>query len=136
MHYLLLIHHDEARWRVLTAGEREMVEASLACDEEFRAAGEVLATGGIDPVTGSVVLERQDGYFVPVEGPVPGGAHLIRELAVIAARDLNDAVRIASRHPAATLDERFGVGIEIRRFDRFSPGTPEGGKRDSFLRGW
>ena len=48
-----------------------------------------------------------DGPFVETKERVGG-------LFLIEARDLNDAIRVASLHPAAHLGEQLGWGIEIR----------------------
>ena len=37
----------------------------------------------------------------------------------VEAKDLNDAIRVASKHPAAHLGEHVGWGIEIRPIEFF-----------------
>jgi hypothetical protein len=38
---------------------------------------------------------------------------------MIEASDLNDAIRVASKHPAAHLGEQLGWGIEVRPVEFF-----------------
>ena len=53
-----------------------------------------------------------DSPFVEVKEQVGG-------FFIIEARDLNDAIRIASKHPAAHLGEHLGWGIEVRPIEAF-----------------
>jgi len=38
---------------------------------------------------------------------------------IIEARDLNEAIRVASKHPAAHLGEQVGWGIEVRPIETY-----------------
>jgi hypothetical protein len=37
----------------------------------------------------------------------------------IEAKDLKEAIRVASKHPAAQLGERVGCGVEVRPIEMF-----------------
>ncbi len=119
MYYLLLTQRDETRWNTLSPEERDAVLLRLRQDDDFRAAAPIVASGAIDPVTGLVVLRRRNGDFLPFNDVAGPRSHGVHEMTVIEARDLNDAIRVASRHPVATLDERLGWSIQMRRFTRF-----------------
>jgi hypothetical protein len=56
----------------------------------------------------------KDGKPTVIDGPFVETRDVIASFMLIEARDLNDAIRIASLHPAANMGERLGWGIEIR----------------------
>ncbi len=58
-----------------------------------------------------LLVTRQTVQFNPVSDYALDTG---RFLAAIEARDLNDAIRVASLHPAANLGEDLGWGIELR----------------------
>jgi len=62
-------------------------------------------TTSIRPRNGTVSVT--DGPFVETKEQVGG-------VFVIEARDRNEAILVASRHPAAHVGERLGWGIEVR----------------------
>jgi hypothetical protein len=43
---------------------------------------------------------------------------------LIEARDLDEAVAIASRHPAAHVGAEVGMGVEVRPIGDFCPPAP------------
>jgi hypothetical protein len=44
---------------------------------------------------------------------------MIGAFFVIEGHDLNEAIRVASKHPAAYLGEQVGWGIEVRPIETF-----------------
>jgi hypothetical protein len=59
-------------------------------------------------------VRARDGKPVVTDGPFVETRDVVASFLLIEARDLNDAIRIASLHPAANLGEELGWGIEIR----------------------
>jgi len=55
-----------------------------------------------------------DGPFIETKEQVGG-------FFIIEARDLNEAIRVAWKHPAANLGEQVGWGIEVRPIERYEP---------------
>jgi len=68
-------------------------------------AGLVLETTSVRTVNGKVTVT--DGPFVETW-------EQLGSVFVIESQDLNEAILVASKHPAAHLGEQFGWGIEIR----------------------
>jgi hypothetical protein len=52
--------------------------------------------------------------MVVTDGPFVETRETVGGLIIIEARDLNEAIRIASMHPAARLGEQGGWALEIR----------------------
>ena len=56
----------------------------------------------------------RDGKQVVTDGPFVETKEKVGGLFIIEARDLNEAIRIASMHPGARLGEDRGWAVEIR----------------------
>lgn len=114
MKYVLLIHHgtaatpraDEA-WAQLSDAERSAVAA------EYQA---ISTTAGVtpglyldDPATATTV-RVQDGRTLTADGPFAGLPKAIGGYLVFEADDLDAAIELAARVPAA----RMGGAVEVR----------------------
>ena len=53
------------------------------------------------------------------DGPFAETKEQVGGFFIIEARDLNEAIRVASKHPAALLGEQVGWGIEVRPIEMF-----------------
>ncbi len=120
MKYLCLAYGDKSKMQALPREKLlSIVEKCKPYDAELnRAKGVVFHEGlswdvtTIRPRNGTVSVT--DGPFVEVKEQV-GGVFLVE------ATDLNEAIRIASLHPAAHLGEDLGWAIEVRPVETFSP---------------
>jgi hypothetical protein len=109
MKYLCLAYGDEERMKALTKAEFEALAAKCKVhDEELRRTGKVLMTESLEWAT------TKGGKVVVTDGPFVESKEKAGGLFVIEARDLNEAIRIASLHPAAHLGEGQGWAIEVR----------------------
>jgi hypothetical protein len=110
MKYVFLAYRDEKQWEAMSTLERDALENACQTNEQdLRQRGHLLAVEGLPsshtPITVRLVhgqVSLTDGPFAETPGP------LIR-LFFIQARDLNEAIRVASQMPQA----RTGP-IEIR----------------------
>ncbi len=120
MKYLCLAYGDRTKMEALPREERvKIVEKCRPYDAELNRTKAVVFHEGLSwdvttirPRGGAVSVT--DGPFVEVKEQV-GGVFLIE------APDLNEAIRIASLHPAAHLGEDLGWGIEVRPIEAFTP---------------
>lgn len=119
MKYLCLVYADE---RLLeNFDDREC----LAFDQGLRASGHCLASEALEPVqTATTVRVRNDKVAV-TDGPFAETKEQLAGFYMIEARDLNEAIRVASEIPPA----RVG-SIEVRpiRPIREAPRIPAGGR--------
>lgn len=67
-------------------------------------------------------LRECNGEVLVTDGPFAGAKGQIGSFFVIEARDLNEAIRVASSHPSARTGEDLGWGIEIRPVGELTPG--------------
>ena len=105
MRYVFLAYRDEAQWNALSTSERDALEnACQANEQDLRQSGHLLAVEGlysscavltVQAVNGEVSVAETQGQFI--------------RLFFINARDLNEAIQVASRMPQA----RSGP-IEVR----------------------
>ncbi|HLU38669.1 MAG TPA: YciI family protein [Planctomycetota bacterium] len=113
MKYLCLAYGNQEKMASLSKEEfTALVERCKPMDEELRRSGHLLSVESLEWATTAV--RSRNGKVVVTDGPFVETKEQVGGLFVIEARDLNEAIRIASLHPAAHLGEDLGWGIEIR----------------------
>ncbi len=114
MKYLCLIYGDLKKLGTLSREEMmAMQKKGLPRFEELKRSGAlVVATTGLGPDQTSI----RPGESTPVitDGPFVESKEQVGGLFIIEARDLNDAIRVASLHPAAHEGREMRSGIEVR----------------------
>ena len=87
--------------------------------EVFHGTGRVLVDTGLDLQAKS--LRRRKGKLAVTDGPYVETKEVVGSAFVIEATDMEDAVRVASLHPATQVlaGETFGWGLEIRPLHYF-----------------
>lgn len=87
--------------------------------EEFYNSGQVIIDAGLAPESTS--LKRANGKVRVMDGPFIETKEMIGSAFLIEAQDMEDAIRIASLHPAVQVEagEQFGWRIEIRPIQYF-----------------
>lgn len=107
MKYMLLVYMEE---NAMTEVEREhcyVDSAQLARD--LSASGKYLAAGPLHPVTTATSVRMRSGKRLVTDGPFAETREQLGGYYLVDARDLDEALSIAERIPAA----KFGT-IEIR----------------------
>ena len=120
MKYLLLAYGDERKMEALS--EKELATIGAECrpyDDELRKSGRVVAMGSLAPTRMTTTIRTRNGRLLATDGPFVETRETLGGFLIIEARDLNEAIRIASRHPAALLNERLGWAVELRPFEYF-----------------
>lgn len=113
MKYLCLAYGDRKSMEALS--EEEMQELFAGCrahDEELRRSGHFVE--GMSLEWDAMTIRPRGGKPVVTDGPFIESREVVGGLVIIEARDLNEAVRIASLHPAAHLGEKLGWAVEVR----------------------
>ncbi len=115
MKYLVLAYGDREKVERLSPAEfEELVAKARALDEKLRASGHLLSAESLE--WASRCLRPRGGKTVAADGPYLETKQQIGGVILIEARDFDEAMRIAALHPAATLGEELGWGIEVRPF--------------------
>lgn len=104
MKYLCLIYYDEATLDAMPAAEFDaLVNSALAYDEQMRASGHYIASDALEPVKSAITLRVRGERVSVTDGPFAETKEQLGGFVLIEARDLDDAIRIASRIPPARL---------------------------------
>ncbi len=110
MKYICLIYQDEADLQKKTKEEMGKLTAEyLNLAEDLQKRGQYIASYGLSPIKNTTTVRVRDGKTTATDGPFAETKEQLGGIFVIEAKDLNEAVRIASKIPSA----RFG-GIEVR----------------------
>ena len=110
MRYLCLVYYEERALDALPEGEFDaLVEEALAYREVLRKSGHYIVSDGLEPVHTATTLRIRGGKVSITDGPFAETKEQLGGFMLIDARDLNDAIRVASKIPPL----RLGC-IEIR----------------------
>jgi len=108
MKYMLLIYIDEKGRPSETERQKCYVESAQYA-HQLHASGKFLASAPLHPTTTATTVRRQDGRPLITDGPFAETREQLGGYFLIDAKDLDEAIRIASEIPAG----RFGT-VEIR----------------------
>lgn len=120
MKFLCLGYLDSEK---MDARPKEEIEAIMSeCPPHLDAlykSGQLIIDAGLAPET--KCLRRTNGNIKVIDGPFTESKEVIGGAFLIEAHDMEEAIRIASLHPAVQLGagEQFGWGIEIRPIHYF-----------------
>lgn len=115
MKFLCLGYLDSAK---MDARPKEEIDAVMnQCPphlDELYNSGQVIIDAGLAPET--KCLRQSNGKVKVTDGPFIETKEMIGSAFLIEARDIEEAIQIASLHPAVQISagEQFGWGIEIR----------------------
>ena len=110
MKYLCLVYIEEKKLEALSKGELDaLIDESLDYDEVLRNSGHYLASDALQPVQTATTIRIHNGKVFTTDGPFAETKEQLGGFILIEARDLNDAIRAASKIPPARLGS-----IEVR----------------------
>lgn len=119
MKYLCHLYYNTKKFDALSKDALQaLVTDCQPHDAALKKTGQVSAIGRLAHGT-AVTLRAQGGRATATEGGLNGGDEQIGAFMIVEARDLNEAVRIASLHPAANTGEQLGWAVEIRPIQAF-----------------
>lgn len=117
MKYLCLAYGDQKKMEKLTKEQfAELFERAKAYDAELRATGQLVEGKSLEWDYVAIRPTGNGGKPIVTDGPFVETKETVGGLVIIEARDLNDAIRVASLHPAARMGENLGWWIELRPF--------------------
>lgn len=104
MRYLCLIRLDEQQLADMPAAAASALNAAhLDLNDALRADGRFLLAEALEPARTSACVTIRNGTRHVTDGPFTEAKEAIAGFYVIEARDMSEAVEIASRIPAASL---------------------------------
>jgi hypothetical protein len=103
MKYLCLVYGEEPKMR-----EVDDLHC-LGFDQSVRASGHCIASEALQPVATATTVRVRNGKVSVTDGPFAETKECLAGFYMIEARDLNEAIQIASRIPPAEIGS-----IEVR----------------------
>lgn len=120
MKYLCLGYYDEKTFDAMSKTDVDaLVSQCGAFDAALRKTGRVLLTASLGPSKASTSLRPKGGKVSVTDGPYAETKEQIGAFFLIEADSQEEAIRVASNHPAAHLGEAVGWGVEVRPIDYF-----------------
>jgi hypothetical protein len=116
MRYLCLIYDDENTYDRIPKEKADVVSAEYgAFTEGIKATGHYLGGNALQRTQSATTVRVRNGKISATDGPFAETKEQLGGYYLIDAKDLNDAIQVASRIPSA----RYG-SVEIRPIMEFS----------------
>src|SRR5688572_28423548 len=113
MKYLCLAYGDQEKTEAMSKSDLDALLGEInAYDEELKKTGKLVS--GTSLGWAATTLQMRNGKLSITDGPFAVTKEVVGGLVVIEARDLNEAIQVASLHPAARTGENLGWAVEVR----------------------
>jgi hypothetical protein len=110
MRYLCLIYLDEKQLGAMPESETSALNARhLAFNDNLLDNGHFIEAEALQPAAATTCVRVRNGRTTLTDGPYAETKEMVAGFYVIEARDLNEAIQVASRIPSAPLGT-----IEVR----------------------
>jgi hypothetical protein len=110
MRYLCLIYDEEKKLNAMSKSEGEAFMAEyFAFTDAIKKSGHHLAGEALQPVQTATTVRVRNGKASTTDGPFAETKEQLGGFYLINAKDLNDAIQVASRIPSAKIGS-----IEVR----------------------
>lgn len=104
MKYLCLVYQKEADLDAMPRADYDaLVAEHLAFDDTLRESGHFIVAEALQPVTCATTVRVRGGKVSMTDGPFAETKEQLTGFFLVNARDLNDALQVASRVPSARL---------------------------------
>lgn len=110
MKYLCLVYLEEQKLRAVPDKE------CMVCGDGFRTSGVLVAAEALQPVTTAATVRVRNGKVSVTDGPFAETKEQLAGFYLLDARDLNEAIQMASKIPPA----REG-SVEVRPVRELAP---------------
>jgi hypothetical protein len=121
MKYLALVYYEEKTINAMTQAEwQSLNEECVACGEDLRGGGYMIGGNALHPTNTATSVRIRDGKAIITDGPFAETKEQLAGFYLLDARDLNEAIQIASKIPPA----RLGC-VEIRPVRELEPTKDE-----------
>lgn len=118
MKYLGLAYFTPEKFAAMAPDDvKGLVSQCPDLDQKMRATGKVLISASLGDVENWRTLRPRHGKTRITDGPYTESKEVVGGLFIIEADSHDEALRIASMHPAATLGEAGGWAVELIPLD-------------------
>jgi len=116
MKYLCLIYDEETSAATRPKNESDtMMSEYFAFTEGIKKSGHYLGGEALQPVQTATTVRVRNGKLSTTDGPFAETREQLGGFYLISARDLNDAIQVASKIPSARLGS-----VEVRPIREFN----------------
>ena len=120
MKYLGLAYYNPEKFAARAPDDvQALVSQCPPMDEKMRATGKVLVSASLSEPKDWITLRPRGGKPQISDGPYTEAKEVVGGLFIIEAASRDEAMRLAAMHPAASLGEAGGWGIEFIPMDSF-----------------
>ena len=113
MKFVCLAYGDRKKMEALTKEQFEaMVARCKIHDAQLHATGKLVSATSLE--WEARTIRPKNGQPVATDGPFIEAKEVVGGLVIIEAANMDEAVKIASLHPAAHIGDGVGWGIEVR----------------------
>ncbi len=120
MKYLGLAYYNPEKFAAMAPDDvQALVSQCPPMDEQMRATGKVLVSASLAEAKDWITLRPRGGKPQISDGPYTEAKEVVGGLFIIEAGSRDEAIRLAAMHPAASLGEAGGWGIELIPMDSF-----------------
>ena len=118
MKYLGLAYFTPEKFAAMAPeAVKAIVSQCPALDEKMRATGKMLLSASLGDLEGWRTLRPRNGKTVVSDGPYTESKERVGRLFIIEADNPQEALRIASMHPAAMIGEEGEWAVELIPMD-------------------
>ena len=118
MKYLGLAYFTPEKFAALAPEDvKALVSQRPALDEKMRATGKMLVSASLGDLEHWSTLRPSAGKTRVTDGPYTESKEVVGGLFIIEADSQEEALRIASMHPAAIIGEEGGWAVELIPLD-------------------
>jgi hypothetical protein len=104
MRYLCLIYLDENELAAMPEHEMDALNRRhLALNEDLLESGHFIEAEALSPAASATCVRVRNGRATVTDGPYAETKEMVAGFYLIEARDLNEAIQVASRLPSAPL---------------------------------
>jgi len=101
MNYLLLMYMQEAPGVGVDVADEEVLHCALPVVERTTASGHYRSAGVLRPTATATSVRMREGQRLVTDGPFAETREQLAGYLLINAKNLDEAITIASEHPAA-----------------------------------
>jgi hypothetical protein len=115
MKFLALAYYHEKTFEKTSPEEmKAIVTQCEPLDKALQATGKMELVASLAPTKDTVSVRPRNGKASVTDGPYVETKEQLGSFFLLEAKNIQEAVELASMHPAANLGENMGWGIEVR----------------------
>ena len=115
MKFLVLAYYHEKTFEKTSPEEMKAIVAKCEpLDKALNATGKMEMVASLAATKDTVSVRPRNGKPTVTDGPYVETKEQLGSFFLLEAKDMQEAIQLASMHPAANLCEKMGWGIEIR----------------------